>query len=43
VLLLLSAPGIKPQIVETLTSTTQIAPTVLSALGIDPKRLRLKT
>jgi hypothetical protein len=40
VLLLLSAPGIKPQIVETLTSTTQIAPTVLSALGIDPKRLK---
>jgi hypothetical protein len=40
VLLLLSAPEIKPTIVETLTSTTQIAPTILTALGLDPKRLK---
>ena len=39
VALLLSAPGIKPQIVETLSYTTQIAPTILSALGLDPAKL----
>ena len=38
--LLLSAPGIKPQIVETLSTTTQIAPTILSALGLDPSQLQ---
>jgi hypothetical protein len=40
VALLLSAPGIKPQIVETLSTTTQIAPTILSALGLDPTQLQ---
>jgi hypothetical protein len=39
VALMLSAPGIKPQIVESLTYTTQIAPTILSALGLDPSLL----
>ena len=39
VALLVSAPKITPRIVETLTYTTQIAPTILYALGFDPKRL----
>ncbi len=39
VALLLSAPDIKPEVVETLTMTTQIAPTILSALGLDPNKL----
>ena len=39
VALLLSAPDIKPQIVEALTNTTQIAPTILAALGLDPNKL----
>jgi hypothetical protein len=39
VALLLSAPQIKPQIVETLSYTTQIAPTILSALGLNPSAL----
>jgi hypothetical protein len=40
VLLLVSSPKIKPQIVETLTYTTQIAPTILTALGLDPNALK---
>ena len=40
VLLLLSAPQIEPQVVETLSYTTQIAPTILTALGLDPKQLK---
>jgi hypothetical protein len=40
VLLLLSSPKIQPEIVETLTYTTQIAPTILTALGLDPNRLK---
>ncbi len=40
VALLVSAPGIRPEIVETLTTTTQIAPTILSALGLDPSALQ---
>jgi arylsulfatase A-like enzyme len=40
VLLMLSAPNIQPQIVEVLTYTTQIAPTILVALGLDPVRLK---
>ena len=40
VLLLLSAPQIAPQVVETLSYTTQIAPTILTALGLDPKQLK---
>ena len=39
VALLLSAPGIKAEVVETLTTTTQIAPTILHALGLDPNLL----
>jgi hypothetical protein len=39
VALLLSAPSLKAEIVETLTYTTQIAPTVLQALGLDPNKL----
>ncbi len=40
VALLVSAPKIKPQIVETLSYTTQIAPTILTALGLDPRKLK---
>ena len=40
VALLVSAPKIQPQIVEALTYTTQIAPTILAALGLDPTRLK---
>jgi hypothetical protein len=40
VALVLSAPDIKPQIVETLSYTTQIAPTILSALGLNPAALK---
>ena len=39
VALIVSAPGIKAEIVEALTYTTQIAPTILSALGLDPSKL----
>jgi hypothetical protein len=40
VALLVSSPKIKSQIVETLTYTTQIAPTILSALNLNPKLLK---
>ncbi len=40
VLLLVSAPGIEPRIAEALTYTTQIAPTILTALGLDPVLLK---
>ncbi len=40
VLLLVSAPGIKPEVVEDLATTTQIAPTILYALGLDPNLLK---
>jgi hypothetical protein len=40
VALMLSAPGIKPEFVETLSYTTQIAPTILTALGLDVNRLQ---
>lgn len=40
VAMLLSAPGIKPRVVETLSYTTQIAPTILTALGLDPDDLK---
>ena len=39
VALLVSAPDIKPEIVEALTTTTQIAPTILKALGLNPRKL----
>ena len=40
VALLVSSPKIKPQVVETLSYTTQIAPTILTALGLDPEQLK---
>jgi hypothetical protein len=40
VALLLSSPAIKPEIVETLSYTTQIAPTILSALGLNINKLQ---
>jgi hypothetical protein len=40
VALLVSAPDIKAQIVEALSYTTQIAPTILAALGLDPNKLK---
>lgn len=40
VALLVSAPSIHPATVETLTYTTQIAPTILYALGLDPNALK---
>lgn len=40
VALLVSGPRIKPQIDETLSYTTQIAPTILSSLGLDPDELK---
>ncbi len=39
VALMLSAPALKPEYVEALTYTTQIAPTILHALGLDPTKL----
>ena len=39
VMLMVSAPGISPQIVETIVQTTQIAPTILRALGLEPNEL----
>ncbi|MBV8398943.1 MAG: alkaline phosphatase family protein [Acetobacteraceae bacterium] len=39
VLLLLSSAQIKAQVVEALSYTTQIAPTILAALGLDPRQL----
>ena len=40
VALLVSAPGITAEINETLSYTTQIAPTILQALGLDPNALK---
>jgi hypothetical protein len=39
VALLLSSPHLKPEYVEALIYTTQIAPTTLHALGLDPTKL----
>jgi hypothetical protein len=39
VALLLSSPNVWPRYVQTLTYTTQIAPTILHALGLDPRQL----
>jgi hypothetical protein len=39
VMLLVSNPGFFPQTVSNHTTTTQVAPTVLAALGLDPLRL----
>ena len=40
VALLLSAPQLAPEYVEALTYTTQIAPTILHALGLNPNKLQ---
>jgi Type I phosphodiesterase / nucleotide pyrophosphatase len=40
VALLVSSPRTKPEVVEGRSFTTQIAPTILSALGLDPRRLK---
>jgi hypothetical protein len=39
VMLLLSNPGFRPQTVFTEVGTLQIAPTILTALGLDPRKL----
>ncbi len=39
VALLISSPHLKPEVVEALTYTTQIAPTILDALGFNPQQL----
>ncbi|MCW6510224.1 alkaline phosphatase family protein [Lichenifustis flavocetrariae] len=40
VMLLVSAPGMKPASLPALVQTTQIAPTILKALGYDPNELQ---
>ena len=40
VLMLVSAQGLKPAQSRTPVTTTQIAPTILAALGLDPKALK---
>jgi len=38
-MLLVSNPGIKARTVTTFVETTQVAPTILSILGLDPNAL----
>ncbi len=40
VALLLSSPDIQPRTISALVQTTQVAPTILQALGYDPKELQ---
>ena len=40
VALLLSGPGLQAGTVSVPVSTTQVAPTILSALGLDPRALQ---
>jgi hypothetical protein len=40
VALLLSSPGLSPRIIRTPVQTTQVAPTILQALGLDPGSLQ---
>jgi hypothetical protein len=40
VALLLSGPGLQPQVIKTPVQTTQIAPTILKALGLNPQALQ---
>ena len=40
VALLLAGPGLLPQIIKTPVQTTQIAPTILKALGLNPQALQ---
>jgi arylsulfatase A-like enzyme len=39
VIMLVSNPGFKPQTVSTATTTTQVAPTMVQALGLNPNLL----
>ena len=39
-MMLVSAPGLKPAQSRTPVTTTQIAPTILAVLGLDPKALK---
>jgi hypothetical protein len=39
VMLLVSNPGLKPAIITALVETTQVAPTILQSLGLDPSSL----
>jgi arylsulfatase A-like enzyme len=39
VMLMVAHPGFKAQTVSNATATTQVAPTILKALGLDPKKL----
>jgi arylsulfatase A-like enzyme len=39
VMLLVSHPGFRPQTVSAETATTQVAPTILKALGLNPAAL----
>lgn len=39
VALLLAGPGMQPQVIKTPVQTTQIAPTIIRALGLDPQAL----
>ncbi len=38
--LIVSNPEMKPRVVKTLVLTSQVAPTILHALGIDPSTLK---
>ena len=38
--LIVSNPGFKPSVVKTPVATSQVAPSLLHALGIDPQNLR---
>jgi arylsulfatase A-like enzyme len=40
VALLLSRPGLQPQIIKTPVQTTQLAPTILKSLGLNPLALQ---
>jgi type I phosphodiesterase/nucleotide pyrophosphatase len=40
VALLVSAPGLKPRTVDAPVATTQVAPTILEALGLEPEELQ---
>jgi hypothetical protein len=40
VALLLSCPGLSPRMIKTPVQTTQVAPTILQVLGIDPETLQ---
>jgi arylsulfatase A-like enzyme len=40
VALLLSSPGLQPRTIRTPVQTTQVAPTILQALGLDPGSLQ---